>query len=137
MKHPIFVEDSEYRQDLLKHGGVKGGNMFGLVVQYDEASGKNIPITCMHGGWGWLCPACAVSILVKATTDGWISVEEQLPSKEGIYLIHAFDSNIDPEKPFINTAWFNPDENPGWIYMPKSWAEAVTHWMPLPEPPST
>ncbi len=134
MESPILVEDSEYRQDLLKHGGAKGGNMFGLVVQYDDASGKNIPITCMHGGSGWLCPACAVNILMDVKKDGWISVEERMPTEDALYFVHA--PSLDPDKPFIRTAWFDPDNDMGFENIPKVWSDAVTHWMPLPDPPS-
>ena len=66
--------------------------------------------------------------------DGWISVEEQMPTEDALYLIHA--PSLDPDKPFIKTAWFDPDIVLGWQFIPKVWSDAVTHWMPLPEPPS-
>ena len=61
----------------------------------------------------------------------WISIEDKLPDKDAVYLIHA--PSADPDKPFIHIAWYDPDF--GWSLLPKVWIPAITHWMPLPEPP--
>ena len=37
----------------------------------------------------------------------WISVESELPKKEGLYLIYA--PSADPESPLLMTAWYYPD----------------------------
>ena len=63
----------------------------------------------------------------------WIDVSERLPEKEGDYLCVMSDDYINPFviiKRFVNgrfyvTKWY--EENVG---------RKVTHWMPLPEPPS-
>lgn len=62
----------------------------------------------------------------------WIAVEDRLPEKEGVYLIHA--PSADPDKPFIHVAWWS-NSNQRWELIAISWANAVTHWMPLPKPP--
>lgn len=69
----------------------------------------------------------------KFKTLGWISVEERMPTEDALYLIHA--PSLDPEKPFIHTSWFNPDNDMEWELIPSPWADAVTHWMLLPKPP--
>jgi len=65
--------------------------------------------------------------------DGWISVEERMPTEDALYLVYA--PSLDPDKPFIKTAWFDPDIVLGWQFIPKVWSDAVTHWMFLPWPP--
>lgn len=64
--------------------------------------------------------------------DTWISSKDRLPSEEGAYLVYAKSEN--PDKPFIHKAWFNI-EIQAWELVPSVWASAITHWMPLPEPP--
>ena len=63
MRYPsVRVRDSEYRQDLIGEGAqssIRQGNQYGLIVQYDEANEKHIPVVCGHGGSMWLCPECA------------------------------------------------------------------------------
>lgn len=55
----------------------------------------------------------------------WISVEERLPETEGKYLVCTANGMVYIE-------WFIDDYcdgHPSWGHY------AVTHWMPLPEPP--
>jgi len=55
----------------------------------------------------------------------WISVEDKLPEKPGLYIVHCLS---DKETP-VKTAH-------KWDKGPFAWAAGnVTHWMPLPEPP--
>lgn len=63
----------------------------------------------------------------------WVSVVDRLPDKDAAYLIYA--ESLDATKPLIITAWFTPTY--GWSGLPSGWLEAITHWMPLPEPPSS
>lgn len=63
---------------------------------------------------------------------GWISVKDRLPEKDALYLIHA--PSLDEKKPLITCAWYNPNL-PGWSMLVECWLKAITHWMPLPEPP--
>ena len=57
----------------------------------------------------------------------WISVEDRLPEKEGVYLVHTTYNIIETEVFYISkyddiSYWWDLDG-------------MVTHWMPLPEPP--
>ena len=61
----------------------------------------------------------------------WISVKDRLPEDEGFVLIHA--PSADEHKPVIITAWHDT-ETREWGLV-DVWANAVTHWMPLPVPP--
>ena len=66
----------------------------------------------------------------------WISVTDRLPEEEGLYLIYA--PSADPEKPLIFSAWWHLSDNPEWYKrwgLVKMWSDAVTYWMPLPDPP--
>ncbi len=65
-------------------------------------------------------------------TARWIPVAERLPEKEGKYLVCC--PSLDPGNPPLMCVWFDPDY--GW-YSTEMWAKAVTHWMPLPEPPGS
>lgn len=52
----------------------------------------------------------------------WISVEERLPAETGVYLVHDISMGI-------RVFYFGKGEvRSGWF--------GVTHWMPLPEPPT-
>jgi hypothetical protein len=74
----------------------------------------------------------------------WISTEERLPEKRKAVLIYAPKIN-EP----ITTMYYDPDADSAefgeWVSEPSGperggWSslalEDVTHWMPLPEPPS-
>jgi hypothetical protein len=64
----------------------------------------------------------------------WISVDERLPEKHGLYLI-VWDGSVTAA--YRHTHWtlgefWNNDLDGGISVIPDS---EVTHWMPLPEPP--
>jgi hypothetical protein len=66
----------------------------------------------------------------------WIPVDERLPEREGNYLVYA------PGFSLIITSWFDvipPAESNGrhWRTMVPYSVGAVTHWMPLPDPPES
>jgi len=61
----------------------------------------------------------------------WIKFSDKEPPESGLYLIFAPSS--DPSSPFIYVAWFEPGF--GWSLLPQMWIDAITHWMPLPDPP--
>ena len=69
-------------------------------------------------------------IMFKPTADvapraEWISVEERLPDLYGTYLVYTYDNHI-------KLGYFCELV----IGLPPSFDDyAVTHWMPLPEPP--
>jgi len=59
----------------------------------------------------------------------WISVEDELPKKDGMYLLSAKDEvgdEITIVECWVENGWY--DNN---FYN----IEGVTHWMPLPTPP--
>ena len=67
---------------------------------------------------------------VEATQPKWISVEERLPEKAGEVLIVV--------SRFVAVAWYHPktrcfESGSGLCWFVSE--NAVTHWMPLPEPP--
>jgi len=62
----------------------------------------------------------------------WINIKDRLPEKDALYIIHV--ETDDPDKPYINTAWYDPD-NFGWSLLPESFVNSITHWMPMPLPP--
>lgn len=61
----------------------------------------------------------------KEASPKWISVEERLPDLYGTYLVYTYDNHI-------KLGYFCELV----IGLPPSFDDyAVTHWMPLPEPP--
>lgn len=73
--------------------------------------------------------------------DGWISVEDKLPSKNGKYIVYAQDEN----SPHGEGIWYeNIVVLAEYAFGEWTWHEngneydisgIVTHWMPLPDPP--
>lgn len=55
----------------------------------------------------------------------WISVDERLPDKEGVYLVYTYKGYMKISK---YSGWGIDDEASFDDFF-------VTHWMPLPEPP--
>lgn len=77
--------------------------------------------------------ADAIEVLAKnaTTTPRWISVEERLPFDSGKYLCKIKCPKGE---------WIEIDHWDGEDWYSTDWhdekaTEAVTHWMPLPEPP--
>lgn len=63
----------------------------------------------------------------------WISVEDMLPEKGQIVLFHQKDGFIYCAEYFAG----NSIMSTGWFIDNDCWeAEEVTHWMPLPAPPT-
>lgn len=61
----------------------------------------------------------------------WVSVTERLPESSGTHaLVMRFDYVTNT--PFYDLLWFDSDE---WWNRNYTGDFAVTHWMPLPEPP--
>ncbi len=63
----------------------------------------------------------------------WIPVAERLPDKDALYIVCA--PSADPDRPMLSIAWYDP-RGFGWSLLAGVWIEALTHWMPMPEPPS-
>lgn len=75
----------------------------------------------------------------------WISVEERLPEKKGMYLVHTSGVYV---KSFMRTAYWTPcydgfevhlEGKSIWYRYDSEYGDVdidgVTHWMPLPESP--
>ena len=76
---------------------------------------------------------------VSAMEDGWVDVRNALPDNEGLYLAWVTNHSFlgPPESFFIVYYGFANDEDATemfWSYMMKP--IDVTHWRPLPPPPS-
>ena len=77
------------------------------------------------------------------TIQRWISVEERLPEKDGVYLVVACDEGC----PYGEGIWYDTVvvmaeyyDDGRWVWCEGSdeydLCDIVTHWMPLPEPPT-
>lgn len=75
------------------------------------------------------CPDCLQDVLL--TKQLWISVKEKLPERDERVLFWYVNPN-NPKESGYDIGRFRLDGFSG-IFTYK--AEAVTHWMPLPEPP--
>ena len=76
------------------------------------------------------------------TVDDWISVKEQQPDSDGIYLARLSDGTYRILYYAMNLHAFDevafPEDGPGWCeFIEYAYFEAtdVTHWRLLPEPP--
>lgn len=78
--------------------------------------------------------------------DRWISVEDRTPDKDGDYLCYlecgmvcqsTFDSTMASEGKFPFGEWVGVYNSDTRDFTDRYWEEydAITHWMPLPEPP--
>ena len=69
---------------------------------------------------------------LNKTKSRWIPVTERLPESGTRALVMRFD--FVTETPFYDLLWF--DKGEWWNrHYTGDYAYAVTHWMPLPEPP--
>ena len=71
--------------------------------------------------------------MVEIAKHQWISVKDQLPEKDGDYLIRLKNGAM-------MVIYYKFDyKNPGWYEYDSEWGfcerNDVTHYMPLPEPP--
>lgn len=65
----------------------------------------------------------------------WISVEDRLPAPDQV-LVRHIKPRLGVPSAFYTTAYFEDGE--GWMYWDgdKPISHPVTHWMPLPAPPT-
>lgn len=89
--------------------------MIGNVVAY---------VPCAFCEKKEMCSMCELSF--RRNQSEWISVDERLPESEGKYLVCTSNGNIGVGN-FIN--YYGTGKHLCF----DTWA--VTHWMPLPEPP--
>lgn len=73
----------------------------------------------------------AIASLTEQLRDKWMPMSTP-PTGDKLYLIFA--PSADKEKPLITAAWWSPESN-RWEIIARRWADAVTHWMELPNPP--
>ena len=74
----------------------------------------------------------AVSTRVPIADLRWHPVAERLP-EDKLTQVLIYAPSLDPEKPLLTMTWW--EQGRGFMLVPV-WAEAVTHWMYLPEPPA-
>jgi len=63
--------------------------------------------------------------------SNWINVKDFLPDKDGQYIVYCLFAV--PDEPLVTIARYN--HGFGFSALPLVWLEAITHWIPLPEPP--
>ncbi len=63
----------------------------------------------------------------------WHPYPETKPPKTGPYLVHV--PTGDPDSPLIWCAWYEPAAD-SFSLRPAKFADAITHWMELPDPPT-
>ena len=80
-------------------------------------------------------PAIVAAAIKRAPTINpyeWISVEDRLPEDSGWYLVVLNNYNTDMCRYSLLLNSFGMQHYDGW----KSADDEVTHWMPLPTPPT-
>jgi hypothetical protein len=69
-------------------------------------------------------------------SDNWISVEDEMPEEEGVYLCHWDDGVIETYDCEIDgNYWDVPVSIFKSVANSKGGISRVTHWQPLPSPP--
>ena len=68
--------------------------------------------------------ADAIEELTDNNVGKWIPVTERLPEKNGSYLVYVYGEVTEMD------CWHGK-----WHRLRDDYTKAVTHWMPLPEPP--
>ena len=71
---------------------------------------------------------------VQRHDSDWVDILRRKPTDDGLYIVFA--PSDDPEAPLYAMAWFHTDRQE-WSLLVRYWANAITHWMPLPNPPNT
>lgn len=71
----------------------------------------------------------------------WISVDERLPAKSGVYpACSALPQRRPPDDWVDSLCMYNAEAKKGesrWQHSSGFYDNGITHWMPLPAPPST
>ena len=87
-----------------------------LYFSRDDTGYKTYRTRTLWEGW-----------LARATQSEWISVKERLPESSGRYLVY------DTYYIAIGTTYYNAERR-AWVV---GYADKITHWQPLPAPPTT
>lgn len=100
--------------------------------------GMKMPTTCFYCRF-WECYHCQLTgsqygifnqekrlkdCPLTESPQEWIPVTERLPEKNGSYLVYVYGDVTEMEY------WHGK-----WHRLRDDYTKAVTHWMPLPEPP--
>lgn len=98
------------------------------------------------GAGGVSGPLMGIAAPPTAQAEGWVSVEERLPAKNTEVLICFAESPLPSTGQYTGHAedpagWCYPKESYLWPgeseKLPDGGAPTVTHWMPLPLPPTS
>ena len=100
-----------------------------MTVLVDKLE-KELARNCRLNNWD-LGFKAAIDI-VKQHNE-WVSVSERLPDEDGFYLCVVQTGAIDKIKS-INKVGFENRATGGYFRL-GDW-QSVTHWMPIPQPPS-
>ncbi len=114
----------------------EGGESFALAhrIRANIMPGNDPVYAESEAQWAKWIDDYASALLARAPrAEGWISVEERLPTKFTSYLVWAPKSF--PKNSYCVVAEFYDDNNTFYSESSDEPMEDVTHWMPLPEPP--
>lgn len=67
--------------------------------------------------------------MTRNPVGSWHPFPKTTPPKPGRYLVYA--PSCDAKIPFFTIAWWEP---PGWEFLLKVWADAITHWARVKKP---
>lgn len=67
--------------------------------------------------------------------NGWISVNDELPTNDDYILVYYLYDRYSDEKPYWDIAIAHCSNDNRKFYIEGRLCETVTHWQPLPEPP--
>ena len=74
------------------------------------------------------------ALAARLPVEGWVSVEERLPERDGLGAVLAFDANRPRKGIWLESAhpsWWN-----GWMEACNQPGPDITHWRPLPAAPA-
>ena len=102
---------------------VTTGEALAEIEYYNGFSGKTAAVQAVSD-------ACvlAIAALREQEERRWIPVTERLPKESGNYIVYY--SSTASNKPLISIRHFYGESPEAFLHN-----KAMTHWMPLPEPP--
>lgn len=62
-------------------------------------------------------------------------MSESLPTTEGLHIVYGEFGDSGKKKPLMVAAWWSCNRG-CWTLLSKHWADAITDWMPMPDPPA-
>ena len=99
------------------------GEALAEIEYYNGFSGKTAAVQAVSD-------ACEVAIeaIREQEQRRWIPVTDRLPEESGDYIVYYY--NTASNKPLISMRHFYGETPEAFLHN-----KAMTHWMPLPEPP--